>query len=82
MPQISARSEKGIVAGKGGRTAAVGWVVAAVCFSYLFALRSAPSVVLAQLSETFGISTLGVASIVGLFYDGYSSFSLVAGAAM
>jgi len=35
-----------------------------------------------QLSEAFGLSTLGVASIVGLFYYGYSPFSLVAGAAM
>src|SRR6185369_2110087 len=29
-----------------------------------------------------GMSALGVASIVGLFYYGYSPFSLVAGAAM
>src|SRR5947207_1470367 len=35
-----------------------------------------------QLSVAFGISTLAVASIVGLFYYGYSPFSLVAGAAM
>src|SRR6201988_400088 len=35
-----------------------------------------------ELSEAFGVSTLGIASIVGLFYYGYSPFSLVAGAAM
>jgi MFS family permease len=35
-----------------------------------------------QLSEAFGISTLGVASLVGLFYYGYATFSLVAGAAL
>jgi MFS family permease len=35
-----------------------------------------------QLSDAFGVSTMGVASIVGLFYYGYSPFSLVAGAAM
>ena len=35
-----------------------------------------------QLSEAFGLTTLGVASMVGLFYYGYSPFSLVAGAAM
>jgi MFS family permease len=35
-----------------------------------------------QLSEAFGLGPLGVASIVGLFYYGYSPFSLVAGAAM
>src|SRR5262245_28667180 len=35
-----------------------------------------------QLSEAFGLSALGVASMVGLFYWGYSPFSRVAGAAM
>jgi MFS family permease len=35
-----------------------------------------------QLSDAFGISALGVASIVGLFYYGYATFSLVAGAAL
>ncbi len=35
-----------------------------------------------QLSEAFGISAMAVASMVGLFYYGYSPFSLVAGAAM
>ncbi len=35
-----------------------------------------------QLSDAFGLSATGVASIVGLFYYGYSPFSLVAGAAM
>ena len=32
-----------------------------------------------QLAEAFGISTMGVASMAGLFYWGYSPFSLVAG---
>jgi MFS family permease len=62
--------------------AAVAWVLTAVYYFYQYALRSAPSVMVPQLSEAFGISTLGVASIVGLFYYGYSPFSLVAGAAM
>ena len=35
-----------------------------------------------QLSEAFGLSAMGVASLVGLFYYGYSPFSLVAGAAL
>jgi MFS family permease len=35
-----------------------------------------------QLSEAFGLSTMGVASMVGLFYWGYSPFSLVAGVAL
>jgi MFS family permease len=35
-----------------------------------------------QLSEAFGVSALGVSAIVGMFYYGYSPFSLVAGAAL
>jgi MFS family permease len=35
-----------------------------------------------HLSEAFGLTAMGVASMVGLFYWGYSPFSLVAGAAM
>jgi MFS family permease len=62
--------------------AVVAWVVAAVYFFYQYALRSAPSAMMSELSAAFGISTLAVASISGLFYYGYSPFSLVAGAAM
>src|SRR6202008_4456445 len=62
--------------------AAVAWVLTAIYYFSQYALRSAPSVMVPQLSEAFGVSTLGVASIVGLFYYGYSPFSLIAGAAM
>src|SRR3977135_11298 len=64
------------------RMAVSAWVVAAVYYFYQYVMRSAPSVMMPQLSEAFGLSTLGVASLVGLFYYGYSPFSLVAGAAM
>jgi MFS family permease len=66
----------------GARMAAVAWLLAAVYYFYQYALRSAPAVMMPQLSQAFGLSALGVASIVGLFYYGYSPFSLVAGAAM
>ncbi|HKQ04543.1 MAG TPA: MFS transporter [Blastocatellia bacterium] len=66
----------------GIRMATVAWLLAAVYYFYQYALRSAPAVMMPQLSEAFGLSALGVASIVGLFYYGYSPFSLVAGAAM
>lgn len=69
-------------AAKGGKVATIAWVVAAVYFFYQYVLRSSPSVMIPQLSEAFGMSALGVASILGLFYYGYSVFSLVAGAAM
>src|SRR5262245_918170 len=64
------------------RTAAVAWLITAVYYFYQYALRSAPAVMMPQLSDAFGLSATGVASLVGLFYYGYSPFSLVAGAAM
>src|SRR5438477_3180260 len=63
--------------------AAIGaWLLVALYYFYQYALRSAPSVMMPQLSEAFAVNALGVASIVGMFYYGYSPFSLVAGAAM
>src|SRR5262247_1282780 len=64
------------------RTAGVAWLITAVYYLHQYALRSAPAVMMPQLSEAFGLSAMGVASMVGLFYYGYSPFSLVAGAAM
>ncbi len=58
------------------------WVLTSIFYFYQYAMRSAPAVMMPQLSQAFGLSALGVASIVGLFYYGYSPFSLVAGAAM
>ena len=66
----------------GVKIAVVAWVVTAVFYFYQYAMRSAPAVMMPELSNAFGVSAVGVASIVGLFYYGYSPFSLVAGAAM
>ncbi|HEY5908357.1 MAG TPA: MFS transporter, partial [Vicinamibacteria bacterium] len=63
-------------------TAGVAWLITAVYYFYQYTLRSAPAVMMPQLSEAFGLSAMGVASMVGLFYWGYSPFSLVAGAAL
>jgi len=59
-----------------------GWLVAAVFYFLQYSLRSAPSVMMPQLSEGFGLTAVGVASLVGVFYYGYSTFSLVAGPAI
>jgi len=66
----------------GIRMAVVAWVLTAVYYFYQYALRSAPAVMMPELSNAFGVTPIAVASIVGLFYYGYSPFSLVAGAAM
>jgi MFS family permease len=82
MPQVSAHPASDRAIGAGATTAAVAWVVAAIFFFLQYALRSAPSVMIPQLSEAFGLSAMGVASLLGLFYYGYAPFSLVAGAAL
>lgn len=51
-------------------------------YFYQYTLRSAPAVMMPQLSDAFGLNAMGVASMVGLFYYGYSPFSLVAGVAL
>src|ERR1044071_8261567 len=82
MAQATTLSESKVNSRSGAKVAAVSWVVAAIFYFYQYALRSSPAVMMPQLSEAFGLSALGVASIVGLFYYGYSPFSLVAGVAM
>ena len=67
---------------QGARAAGVAWLVTAVYYFYQYALRSAPAVMMPQLEDAFGLGALGVTSLVGLFYYGYSPFSLVAGVAM
>jgi MFS family permease len=66
----------------GMRTVVIAWLIAALYYFYQYTLRSAPAVMMPQLSDAFGLTAMGVASMVGLFYYGYSPFSLVAGAAM
>ena len=75
-------SETRTSVGRATKAAGVAWLITAVYYFYQYTLRSAPAVMMPQLSEALGLSTMGVASVVGLFYYGYSPFSLVAGIAM
>ena len=67
---------------RGTRAAIGAWLITALYYFYQYTLRSAPAVMMPQLSDAFGLSAMGMASMVGLFYYGYSPFSLVAGVAM
>ena len=58
------------------------WLLTAVYYFFQYSLRSAPGVMMPQLSEAFGLEAMGVAALVGIFYYGYSPFSLVAGIAL
>src|ERR1700747_850108 len=65
------------------RAGAIGaWLLVAVYYFYQYSLRSCPSVMMPQLSQAFGVDALGVSAIVGMFYYGYSPFSLVAGTSL
>jgi MFS family permease len=60
----------------------VAWLITALYYFYQYVLRSAPAVMMPELSQAFGITATAVASLAGLFYYGYSPFSLVAGVAL
>jgi MFS family permease len=67
-----------------GRASAAGvaWLLAALYYFFQYVLRAAPAVMMPQLRDAFGLSAVGAASLVGLFYYGYAPFSLVAGTAL
>ena len=65
-----------------GHAITLAWLLTAVFYFYQYAMRSAPAVMMPDLTEAFGMTAVGVASLVGLFYWGYAPFSLIAGVAM
>ena len=62
--------------------AIIAWLLVLIYYFYQYALRSAPAVMIPQLSEGFGLNVLGIASLAGLFYYGYSPFSLITGVSL
>ncbi|MFL6733159.1 MAG: MFS transporter [Sphingomicrobium sp.] len=58
------------------------WFITSIYYFYQYAMRSAPAVMVPELSNAFGLTSVGVASLLGLFYYAYAPFSLVAGVAM
>jgi MFS family permease len=77
MPQRSKAPAVGA-----SRAVAIAWLVTSIYYFYQYVLRSAPAVMVPDLTQAFGVSAVGLASLVGLFYYGYAPFSLVAGVAM
>lgn len=60
----------------------IAWGVALVFYFLQYGLRSAPSVMISDLTSAYGLSTLGVSSLLGAYYYTYSTFALVAGASL
>src|SRR4249919_55277 len=60
----------------------VAWLITSIYYFYQYAMRSAPAVMVPEMSAAFGLTPVGIASLIGLFYYAYAPFSLVAGVAM
>ncbi len=55
----------------------------AMCFYFLeYASRSAPAVMIPELTRAFGMTAVGVSAILGTYYYTYSVTSLIAGGAL
>ena len=68
------------------RTGQTGFVVAwGFCPLFYFgqyAIRSAPGVTVPELTTAFGLTTLGVSSLLGVYHYIYPRFAIVAGVAL
>jgi len=60
----------------------VAWGICLLFYFLQYAVRSAPSVMIPELTQAFGLTTLGLSSLVGLYYYTYSLFALVSGASL
>jgi MFS family permease len=78
---VTASDQRSVAATSLGVVAGA-WLLTAVFYFYQYSMRSAPAVMVPELSAAFGLSAVGVASLVGLFYYAYAPFSLVAGVAL
>ena len=58
----------------------VAWAFCLLFYFMEYAVRSAPSVMLPELTTAFGLSTAGLSSLIGLYYYTYAVFAVIAGA--
>jgi MFS family permease len=72
-------AEKGATTQKAFITA---WVLCLVFYFLQYALRSAPGVMIPELTAAFGLTTLGVSALLGMYYYTYAAFALVSGASL
>jgi len=57
----------------------IAWILGLLFYFLEYAVRSAPSIMIPELVDFFGTTTLGVSSIAGTYYITYSITSLLAG---
>lgn len=64
------------------RTFIIAWIFGLFFYFLEYVVRSAPAVMISQLTDLFKIKALGVSAILGTYYYTYSVTSLVAGASL
>ena len=57
----------------------VAWAFCLLFYFMEYVVRSAPSVMLPELTSAFGLTTVGLSSLLGLYYYTYALFALIAG---
>src|SRR5712671_6547673 len=60
----------------------VAWLFCLLFYFMEYAVRSAPSVMLPELTRAFGLTTVGLSSLIGLYYYSYAGFAILAGASV
>lgn len=60
----------------------IAWLIGMIFYFVEYAVRSSPSVMIPELSQFFGLTTVGVGAMVGTYYYTYSVTSLIAGIAL
>ncbi|MFZ6862703.1 MFS transporter [Undibacterium sp. Ji67W] len=58
----------------------VAWLFCLIFYFAQYAMRSAPGVMLPELTQAFSLTALGISTLIGLYYYTYSLFALIAGA--
>jgi MFS family permease len=60
----------------------VAWALCLFFYFLQYAIRSAPGVMIPELTAAFGLTTLGVSALLGMYYYTYAGFALVSGASL
>src|SRR4051794_37044373 len=55
----------------------VAWLFCLLFYFMEYAVRSAPSVMLPELQATLGLTTVGLSSLLGLYYYTYAVFAVI-----
>lgn len=58
------------------------WLICAVFYFAQYALRSAPGVMVPEMSAAWGLNALGLSSLLGMYYYTYAAFAIIAGASL